>query len=158
MGRGPPRLTYTGHVPSSASSYFWLCFSDAPRCGREYMSHDAGPSRPPGGASPECHPPSPALARDPAIWLIASLSSLILICIHGPLPAARAAPELLTRVPSDQVVLAILLGWILMWLCTDVTNPPPLLLPQPVLWGKDRQVRCSEPWLFCGSECPPGWF
>lgn len=114
VGRGPPRLTYTGHVPSSPSSYFGLCFSDAPRCGREYMSHHAGPSRPPGGASPECHPPSPALARDPAIWLIASLSLLILICIHGPPPAARAAPELLTRVPSDQVAPAILLHGILM--------------------------------------------
>lgn len=72
VGRGQPRLTFAGLAPSSPSSHLWLPLPAAPGCGRAYASRHTGPCRSPGGAGPDCHPPSPALARDPALWLTRS--------------------------------------------------------------------------------------
>lgn len=74
VGRGQPRLTFVGLAPSSSSSHLWLPLPAAPGCGRAYASRHTGPCRSPGGAGPDCHPPSPALARDRSIHVPASLS------------------------------------------------------------------------------------
>lgn len=109
VGEEGPSKAQPGHAPSSPSS--GLSLAAPPSCTQvwEYVCHHTGPCRSPGEASPQCHPPSPALAQAPALWLIPSPSLPILICIHG-LPPLKAVPGLLLRTPSDQAALTTLLG------------------------------------------------